>query len=79
MKQITKVRKAVCAMANQLRKAGYSLKDAFKKAWQRVKLTRAICSQCGHDGYFAMCYAYQYGIIQGKRAERARRKRGDGA
>ena len=37
MKQITKVRKAVCAMANQLRKDGYCLKDAFKKAWRRVK------------------------------------------
>lgn len=42
MKQITKVRKAVCVMANQLRKAGYALKDAFKKAWQRVKLTMTI-------------------------------------
>lgn len=42
MKQITKVRKAVCAMANQLKKAGYSLKEAFKKAWQRVKLTITI-------------------------------------
>ena len=42
MKQITKVRKTVCAMANQLRKAGYSLKDAFKKAWQRVKLSMTV-------------------------------------
>ena len=42
VKQITKVRKSVCAMANQLRKAGYSLKEAFKKAWQRVKLTMTI-------------------------------------
>lgn len=42
MKQITKVRKAVCTMANQLKKAGYSLKEAFKKAWQRVKLTMTI-------------------------------------
>lgn len=42
MKQITKVRKSVCAMANQLRKAGYSLKDAFKKAWQRVKLSITV-------------------------------------
>ena len=42
MKQITKVRKAVCAMANQLRKAGYSLKEAFKKAWQRVKLSMTV-------------------------------------
>lgn len=29
-------------MANQLRKAGYSLKDAFKKAWQRVKLSMTV-------------------------------------
>lgn len=42
MKQITKVRKAVCTMANQLRKAGYSLKDAFLKAWQRVKLSMTV-------------------------------------
>ena len=42
MKQITKVRKTVCAMANQLRKAGYSLKDAFKKAWQRVKMSMTV-------------------------------------
>lgn len=42
MKQITKVRKSVCAMANQLRKAGYSLADAFCKAWQRVKLSMTV-------------------------------------
>ena len=42
MKQITKVRKSVCAMANQLRKAGCSLKDAFKKAWQRVNLSMTV-------------------------------------
>ncbi|MEY8426545.1 HIRAN domain-containing protein [Lachnospiraceae bacterium 46-15] len=42
MKQITKVRKAVCVMANELKKAGYSLSQAFRKAWRRVKLTMAI-------------------------------------
>lgn len=42
MKQITKVRKAVCVMANQLKKAGYALSEAFKKAWRRVKLTMTI-------------------------------------
>lgn len=42
MKQITKVRKAVCTMANELKKAGYSLADAFRKAWQRVKLSMTI-------------------------------------
>lgn len=42
MKQITKVRKAVCAMANELKKAGCSLSDAFKKSWQRVKLSMTV-------------------------------------
>ena len=42
-------------------------------------MEKAICSQCGGKGYLAMCYAYRYGIIQGKREERARRKRGAGA
>lgn len=42
MKQITKVRKTVCAMANELKKAGYSLSEAFRKSWQRVKLSMTI-------------------------------------
>ena len=42
MKQITNIRKAVCVMANQLKKDGYSLSEAFKKAWQRVKLSMTI-------------------------------------
>lgn len=42
MKQITNIRKTVCAMANELKKAGYSLSEAFKKAWRRVKLTMTI-------------------------------------
>lgn len=42
MKQITKVRKAVCTMANELRKTGYSLSGAFKKAWQQVKLSMTV-------------------------------------
>ena len=42
MKQITNIRKAVCAMANQLRKTGLSLSAAFRKAWQRVKLTMTV-------------------------------------
>lgn len=37
MKQITKTRKAVCAMANELRKLGYTLSEAFKTAWRRIK------------------------------------------
>ena len=42
MKQITNIRKAVCSIANELKKAGYSLSEAFKKAWRRVKLTMTI-------------------------------------
>lgn len=37
MKQITKMRKAVCIIANELKKLGYSLSQAFKKAWRQVK------------------------------------------
>lgn len=42
MKQITNIRKAVATMANELKKAGYSLSGAFRKAWQRVKLSMTI-------------------------------------
>lgn len=42
MKQITNIRKVVCIMANELKKAGYSLSEAFKKAWQRVKLSMNV-------------------------------------
>lgn len=42
MKQITKIRKAVCTMANELRKTGYSLSQAFRKAWKRVKLSMTV-------------------------------------
>ncbi len=42
MNQITKMRKAVCTMANELRKTGYSLSQAFRKAWKRVKLSMTV-------------------------------------
>jgi len=42
MKQITKIRKAVCIMANELKKLGYSLSQAFKKAWVQVKNTMKV-------------------------------------
>lgn len=42
MKQITSIRKAVCTMANELRKEGYSLSQAFRKAWKRVKESMTI-------------------------------------
>lgn len=37
MKDIKTVRRAVATMANQLRKLGYSLSNAFRTAWRRVK------------------------------------------
>ena len=42
MKQITNTRKAVCTMANELRKSGYSLSQAFRKAWRRIKVSMKI-------------------------------------
>lgn len=42
MKQITKVRKAVCIIANELKKLGYSLSQAFKKAWAQVRSTMKV-------------------------------------
>ena len=44
MKRITKMRKAVCIMANELKKAGYSLSQAFKKVWKWVQLSMTICA-----------------------------------
>lgn len=40
--KVTNIRKAVCAMANQLRKTGYSLSGAFRKAWRRVKQSMTV-------------------------------------
>jgi len=37
MKDINKICRTVAAMANQLHKLGYSLSQAFKTAWRRVK------------------------------------------
>ena len=42
MKQITNIRKAVCTMANELKKEGYTLSHAFRKAWRRIKLSMKI-------------------------------------
>lgn len=42
MKRITIMRKAVCVMANELKKAGYSLSQAFKTAWRRMKFSITI-------------------------------------
>lgn len=42
MKPITKMRKAVCIMANELKKSGYSLSKAFKIAWKWVKTSITI-------------------------------------
>lgn len=37
MKDIRSTRKAVATMANQLHKRGYSLSNAFRTAWRRIK------------------------------------------
>lgn len=37
MKDIRTIRQTVATMANQLHKLGYSLSQAFKTAWKRVK------------------------------------------
>ncbi len=42
MKQVTNIRKAVCTMANELKKEGYTLSQAFRKAWKRIKLSMRI-------------------------------------
>lgn len=42
MKPITKMRKAVCIMANELKKSGYSLSKAFKIAWKWVKTSITV-------------------------------------
>lgn len=42
MKKITNIRKAVCTIANQLRKTGLSLSAAFAAAWKKVKLQMVI-------------------------------------
>lgn len=37
MKQITKTRKAIATIANQLRKLGYTLSKVLATAWRRIK------------------------------------------
>ncbi len=37
MKDISTIRRTVTTMANQLHKLGYSLSQAFRTAWKRVK------------------------------------------
>lgn len=40
--QVTNIKRAVCIMANELRKAGLTLSEAFKKAWRRIKQTMTV-------------------------------------
>lgn len=49
MKQITNIRKAVCTMANELKKEGYTLSQAFRKAWRRIKLSMKIRASGNHS------------------------------
>lgn len=50
-KNIINIKRAVCIMANELRKAGYTLSMAFKKAWKRIKenmIIRAVGTTFGN-------------------------------
>lgn len=54
MKQITRMRKVVCIMANELKKAGFSLSQAFKFAVQRTDniVTRSSSGSIVSRRYF---------------------------
>lgn len=39
MRDISTIRRIVATMANQLHKLGYSLSNAFRTAWRRVKMS----------------------------------------
>lgn len=49
-KHIVNIRKAVCIMANELHKAGYSLSRAFKKAWRTAKGTAIKAAGVTYEG-----------------------------
>lgn len=40
--RVTNIKRAVCIMANELRKTGLSLSAAFKEAWKRIKQTMTV-------------------------------------
>lgn len=46
MRDISTIRKTVATMANQLHKLGYSLSNAFRTAWRRIRETM-ICRVSG--------------------------------
>lgn len=50
MKDIRTIRRAVATMANQLHKLGYSLSQAFRTAWRRVKGGMRIRVSCVTQG-----------------------------
>ena len=50
MKHITAIRKAVCTIAHNLRKAGYTLSQAFRTAWHRVRETKFRAAGVTADG-----------------------------
>lgn len=49
-KHIVNIRRAVCIMANELHKAGYSLSRAFKKAWRTAKGTAIKAAGVTYEG-----------------------------
>lgn len=61
MKEIRNIRRAVTTMANELRKAGLTLSDAFKKAWRRIKqnMTLRISGTTFNNGQNKLAYLSQ--------------------
>lgn len=58
MTEIRNIRKAVATMANQLRKSGLTLSEAFKKAWRRVKdsMTLRVAGTTYNNGQRKLSY-----------------------
>lgn len=50
MKHITAIRTSVCTIANNLRRTGLTLSDAFRKAWEQVKETTFRVKGVTHAG-----------------------------
>ena len=61
-KNIQNIRKAVCTMANELRKQGLTLSQAFKKAWRRIEesMTMRVSGVTFNNGQKKLAYLAQF-------------------
>ena len=61
-KNIQNTRKMVCTMANELRKQGLTLSQAFKKAWRRIKegVTLRAAGVTFNNGQRKLAYLAQF-------------------